>query len=270
MYLFRLAVWTLSATTLLAATVQGATRTVCASGCMYTNLQPAIDAAQPGDTILLRAGETFIGNYILRAKSGTTEIIIRSDAAGIERAGVRRPSRALGTHRRQHRAVFACAPARPGRHLEAARRSSGPRAARTTTGCSSSRSTARTRKGYETLIALGNNTTQTSTGARALRDHARSPVHPRRPRARSEAVPGARQRFDQHPQQLLRRLQALRERRPGHRGLQRSRPVPDRQQLPRRIHREHPLRRIGSEDPEPRAERHHHHAQHGHEAARLA
>ena len=80
MHLFRLAVWTLSATMLLAGSAQGATRTVCASGCMYTNLQPAIDAAQPGDTILLRAGETFIGNYTLKAKSGTAEIIIRSDA----------------------------------------------------------------------------------------------------------------------------------------------------------------------------------------------
>src|SRR5688572_16432817 len=90
-HLFRLAVWTLSATMLFAASAQGATRTVCASGCMYTNLQPAIDAAQPGDTILLRAGETFIGNYVLKAKSGTAEIVIRSDApaTSLPAAGVR-------------------------------------------------------------------------------------------------------------------------------------------------------------------------------------
>ena len=87
----RLAAWTALATTLLIAPAEGATRTVCASGCMYTNLQPAIDAAQPGDTILLRAGETFIGNYILRAKSGTAEIVIRSDApsSSLPGAGVR-------------------------------------------------------------------------------------------------------------------------------------------------------------------------------------
>ena len=43
-----------------------ATLRVCKSGCTYTTLQLAIDAAQPGDTILLRAGETFVGNYTLR------------------------------------------------------------------------------------------------------------------------------------------------------------------------------------------------------------
>jgi hypothetical protein len=59
-----------------------ATRRVCASGCEYTNLQLAIDAASPGDTILLRAGETFVGPFILRAKPESTAwITIRSDAA---------------------------------------------------------------------------------------------------------------------------------------------------------------------------------------------
>ena len=145
MYLFRLAVWTLSATTLLAATVQGATRTVCASGCMYTNLQPAIDAAQPGDTILLRAGETFIGNYILRAKSGTTEIIIRSDAAAssVPASGVRLvPSGRTGGNT----ALSSLARLRGQGSNWRSTPSSGPRTARTTTGCSSSRLTARTRK----------------------------------------------------------------------------------------------------------------------------
>jgi hypothetical protein len=70
-----------------------ATRTVCASGCQYKELQPAIDAAVPGDTILLRAGETFVGNYILRAKSATSTafITIKSDApaSSLPAAGVR-------------------------------------------------------------------------------------------------------------------------------------------------------------------------------------
>jgi hypothetical protein len=59
-----------------------ATLTVCASGCAYGDLQQALDAARPGDTILLRAGETFVGNFVLPAKSGsdTAPILIRSDA----------------------------------------------------------------------------------------------------------------------------------------------------------------------------------------------
>src|SRR5215216_3484694 len=60
---------------------EGATRTVCASGCAHTDLQAAIDAAAFGDTILLRAGETFVGHYTLRVKPGTGVIVIRSDAA---------------------------------------------------------------------------------------------------------------------------------------------------------------------------------------------
>lgn len=56
--------------------------TVCASGCDYANLQTAIDAAQPGDTLLLRAGETFTGNFILPDKgTSTSYITIRSDAS---------------------------------------------------------------------------------------------------------------------------------------------------------------------------------------------
>lgn len=71
----------LLAPVVFSATADAATRTVCASGCMYTDLQAAIDAAAAGDTLLLRAGETFKGNFILRAKSGTSWITIRSDAS---------------------------------------------------------------------------------------------------------------------------------------------------------------------------------------------
>jgi hypothetical protein len=59
------------------------------------NLQYALDAAQPGDVILLEAGAQFIGNFILRPKQGTPHqlppglpsspqpyhIVIRSDAS---------------------------------------------------------------------------------------------------------------------------------------------------------------------------------------------
>ncbi len=63
------------------APADAATLRVCASGCGYAALQPAIDAAAPGDTILLRAGETFVGPFVLRAKPASTSwITIRSDA----------------------------------------------------------------------------------------------------------------------------------------------------------------------------------------------
>ena len=54
--------------------VFGATLTVNAGG----NLQAAIDAAQPGDTIVLQAGATFTGPFTLRAKNGSAYITIRS------------------------------------------------------------------------------------------------------------------------------------------------------------------------------------------------
>jgi hypothetical protein len=47
------------------------------------DLQAALDAAKPGETILLEAGATFVGNFVLPAKSGdaTSYITIRSSAA---------------------------------------------------------------------------------------------------------------------------------------------------------------------------------------------
>ena len=65
-----------------ATVAQGATLTVCSAGCGFSNFQAALDAALPGDTILLRAGETFVGNFVLPTKADTTgpSILIRSDA----------------------------------------------------------------------------------------------------------------------------------------------------------------------------------------------
>ena len=54
----------------------GATIVVSAGG----NLQQAIDAALPGDTILLQAGATFSGTFVLPAKSGSSFVTIRSSA----------------------------------------------------------------------------------------------------------------------------------------------------------------------------------------------
>ena len=54
-----------------------ATVTVSSGG----DLQGAINSAQPGDTILLPPGTTFVGNFVLPAKSGSGVITIRSAAS---------------------------------------------------------------------------------------------------------------------------------------------------------------------------------------------
>lgn len=70
------------AAVVLGARADAATLRVCASGCTYSGLQAAIDAAAPGDTILLAAGQSFTGPFILRAKGATSAYItIRSDAS---------------------------------------------------------------------------------------------------------------------------------------------------------------------------------------------
>jgi hypothetical protein len=45
------------------------------------NVQAALDAAQPGDIIQLQAGATFVGNFVLPQKSGTTPITLTSTEA---------------------------------------------------------------------------------------------------------------------------------------------------------------------------------------------
>jgi nitrous oxidase accessory protein NosD len=71
-------VWLCLAAILAAASsVSAATLTVNAGG----DLQAAIDAAHPGDTIVLQAGATFNGPFRLRVKNGSTPITIRSSSA---------------------------------------------------------------------------------------------------------------------------------------------------------------------------------------------
>src|SRR5690348_6391314 len=53
------------------------------------DLQKALDAAQPGDTIELAAGATFTGNFTLAAKSGTGWIYVQSSALAKLPAGTR-------------------------------------------------------------------------------------------------------------------------------------------------------------------------------------
>ena len=70
-----------------ATSASAATLTVNAGG----DLQAAIDAAKPGDTIVLQAGATFNGPFKLRVKRGATPITIRSSSADavLPAAGVR-------------------------------------------------------------------------------------------------------------------------------------------------------------------------------------
>jgi hypothetical protein len=66
---------------------QGATRVVAATD----DLQTALDAAQPGDVLMLAPGATFTGNFTLPVKSGTAVITVRSGApdSDLPAAGVR-------------------------------------------------------------------------------------------------------------------------------------------------------------------------------------
>jgi hypothetical protein len=55
------------------------------------NLQAALDAALPGDTVLLAQGATYKGNFVLRPKSGTAFITVQTEISetGLLAAGVR-------------------------------------------------------------------------------------------------------------------------------------------------------------------------------------
>jgi hypothetical protein len=57
-----------------ASAVQAATIAVPAGG----DLQAALNAAQPGDTIVLEAGATYMGTFTLPVKSGSSYITIQS------------------------------------------------------------------------------------------------------------------------------------------------------------------------------------------------
>ena len=55
------------------------------------DLQQALDAARPGDTISLEAGATYVGNFVLRARSGTDTrpIVLRTAGADPVASGQR-------------------------------------------------------------------------------------------------------------------------------------------------------------------------------------
>ncbi|HVZ19898.1 MAG TPA: hypothetical protein VG871_02485, partial [Vicinamibacterales bacterium] len=60
----------------MAAPVFAATVSVAPGG----DLQAALDAAQPGDVILLASGGTYVGNFRLPMKAGTADITIRTSS----------------------------------------------------------------------------------------------------------------------------------------------------------------------------------------------
>src|SRR6185369_882608 len=64
---------------------KAATLTVPAGG----NLQSALNAAQPGDTIVLDAGAVYAGDFMLPNKSGSSYITIQSSRVGELPDGVR-------------------------------------------------------------------------------------------------------------------------------------------------------------------------------------
>ena len=82
----------LTFTLALSLPAAGATITVEAGG----NLQAALDNAAAGDTILLQAGATFIGNFVVR--SGKISLTIRSSAPDtlLPAAGQRTSPQVLG------------------------------------------------------------------------------------------------------------------------------------------------------------------------------
>ena len=82
-----LRVWTMVCTTAmllaLATDLTAATITVRAGD----NLQSALNAARPGDVLLLEAGARFVGNFVLPVKDGSTYITVRSSAPDAQLPG---------------------------------------------------------------------------------------------------------------------------------------------------------------------------------------
>ena len=53
------------------------------------DLQAALNAANPGDTILLQPGATYVGNFVLPAKDGASFITLQTSGSSLPGAGVR-------------------------------------------------------------------------------------------------------------------------------------------------------------------------------------
>lgn len=99
-----------------ASSLEAATIYVAEGG----NLQAALDAARPGDTILLEEGAEFVGTFVLPVKTGTQWITLRTSAPDtvLPRTGTRiRPSHApLLARLRSPSAIDAALRTAPGAH----------------------------------------------------------------------------------------------------------------------------------------------------------
>ena len=89
-------------------TQTGLSRTVCASGCTHPTLQAAIDAAVPGDTILLAPGSVH-PHVILRGNKPDTGkwIVIRSSSPAFDPGGLLQPGVRVDGSNAQHTAQMA-------------------------------------------------------------------------------------------------------------------------------------------------------------------
>jgi hypothetical protein len=71
--------------------LMGATRQAAGQSTITVNaggdLQAALDQAQPGQTILVQAGATFSGNYVLPRKTGTSYITVRTSTPDAQLPG---------------------------------------------------------------------------------------------------------------------------------------------------------------------------------------
>ena len=197
------------------------------------NLQQAIDNAQPGDTILLEAGATFTGNFVLPAKSGS-----RRSSRFARRRRIRRCRGPACAHHTDIR----------GRCFrKSSRRNTSP-ALRTAagahhSGCSSWSSPPPSR-GITTSYRLGDGSTAQNQLAGASRSHRRPVYIHGDPDERTEARDRAQQRRRDDRQLLrLRHQVGGRTRRPSR--MERTRAVRHHEQLPRGGRRERALRRRG-------------------------
>jgi hypothetical protein len=99
-----------------ASSLEAATIYVAEGG----NLQAALDAARPGDTILLEEGAEFVGTFVLPVKTGTQWITLRTSAPDtvLPRTGTRiRPAHApLLARLRSPSAIDAALRTAPGAH----------------------------------------------------------------------------------------------------------------------------------------------------------
>src|SRR6185369_9011334 len=83
-------------------------------GCTFATLQSAIEAAQPGDTILLKAGSVHSGPIRLKYKPNNTQqkwIVIRSDSTAFDATGSLKPGTRVGPTDNGQMAIINSGPA---------------------------------------------------------------------------------------------------------------------------------------------------------------